>query len=95
MKPAKFEQKGNIGTIQFNARWKLRTDQGTFIYRGDISADPIQGKGQVPEAVIKGEILKDKGNENYKKVGSFQGDLKEFLQAPDELDDLDQDADQE
>jgi hypothetical protein len=44
MKPAKFEQKGDIGTIQFNARWKLRTAQGTYIYRGDISADPIKAR---------------------------------------------------
>jgi hypothetical protein len=79
MKPAKFEQKGDIGTIQFNARWKLRTEQGTFIFRGDISADPIEGTGAVPEAIIKGEILKERGNERYEKVGSFEGQLKEFL----------------
>lgn len=94
MKPAKFESKETgsgttMGTIQFNARWKLRTAQGTFIYRGDISADPIKGSGNVPDAVIKGEILKDKGNENYKRVGSFEGDLKEFLPAPDDLEDAD------
>ena len=43
----------------------------------------------MPDAVIKGEILKDKGNENYKRVGSFEGDLKEFLPAPDDLEDAD------
>jgi hypothetical protein len=33
----------------------------------------------VPEAIIKGEILKERGNERYEKVGSFEGQLKEFL----------------
>eukprot|EP00802_Teleaulax_amphioxeia_P020573 Tamp_20865.p1 GENE.Tamp_20865~~Tamp_20865.p1 ORF type:complete len:273 (-),score=44.31 Tamp_20865:356-1099(-) len=84
MKPAKFERKGDIGTIQFNARWKLRTAQGTYIFRGDISADPIKGSGAVPDASIRGEILKEKGSENYKKVGSFQGDLREFLSSGDD-----------
>lgn len=50
-----------------------------------------QGSGALPEATIKGEILKNKGNEQYRRVGTFEGDLAQLLQqvAPASAPDLD------
>ena len=39
-----------------------------------------QGSGALPEASIKGEILKNKGNEQYRRVGTFEGDLAQLLE---------------
>jgi len=50
-----------------------------------LMATRLQGTGALPEATIKGEILKNTGNENYKRVGSFEGDLAEALSRPDEM----------
>ena len=64
MKPSRFEK----ATIQFNARWKLRAEEGRHIFRGDVTAEPVVGKGSVPNARISGEILRDFANEDYRKV---------------------------
>mmetsp|Transcript_44410 Transcript_44410/g.69432 ORF Transcript_44410/g.69432 Transcript_44410/m.69432 type:complete len:89 (-) Transcript_44410:42-308(-) len=78
MKPRKFEKQ----TIQFTSRWKLRSEQGTYIFKGDVKADATDTKLNVPDAKITGEILKETGNENFKKVGSFEAELREKLPPP-------------
>lgn len=29
-------------TIQFSARWKVRSPEGTFVYKGDVQADDVK-----------------------------------------------------
>ena len=54
---------------------------GKDVKRGDQKS--AGSKAAVAKKFL-GEILKDKGSENYKKVGSFSGDLKEFLPSGDD-----------